>query len=193
MGEQVQAHVEPAQVVGQVHRRLGTQQVHVGQGGQSAQLGAALDFTHQHEGAPGQLRCGPQQGGQVQIPPDGACPAQNGPGDGGQVAGKLHLLPGEHGEVDAVGEEGDVVVAGGQVVDKTLGGGEDDVGGQGQVALPLQGKAGPVPVAVVHQPPEGQAVQQMDLVGTGGPENGLPEPVAVHLGGDKAGSFVHAP
>ena len=110
---------------------------------------------------------------------------QHGPPDAPELPGRVQVAAAEHGEVDPVGEEGDVAAARGQVVGQGGGGGEDHIGGGGQVPLPTGGEAGPVGGAVVDQAAVCKVVQQVDLGGTGGPEEGLPKAVAEHGPGDE--------
>lgn len=102
-----------------------------------------------------------------------------------QLRRKLGGGPGKHGVVHPVGQQGDVVVAGGEVVNEPLGGGKDHIGGQGQIALPPGGLVGPVPVAVVDHTPVGHLVQQVDVLRRGAPQQRLLEPVVLHLAADK--------
>lgn len=93
-----------------------------------------------------------------------------------------------------VGQQGDVGAAGGEPVHQILRGGKNHVGGGGQGALPGQGQIGPLPVAVVDQTVVVQAVQQMDVLGGSGPQQGGAEAVAGGFGGDESGQLglLHA-
>ena len=100
-------------------------------------------------------------------------PAQHRAVDLGQRV-RLNRAPlaGEHGVVDPVGQLSDVRAAGGQPVGQQGGGGEDYVGVVGQGTLPQWGQLLPIPVAVVDKPVIFQVVQQVDLLWTGGPQQG---------------------
>ena len=140
--------------------------------------------SQEEEGPAGPRLSGIEQGGQVQIPVDGAGPAQHrvlrtgtaGSGD-----------PGEQGIGHPVGQQGDVAAARGEALCQLRGGGEHHISGRGQGAFPGRGQVVPLPVAVVDQTVVVQTVQQVDLLRAGAPEQGGAEAVLLHAPGDEAG------
>ena len=149
-------------------------------------------FVHraQQEKAPVGLGLGGvEHRGQVQPRPNGAGPAQNGgrhPRHGVET-GDIRV---EEGQVDPVGQQGDVGAARRQPVSQQGGRGKDYVRRLGQAALPVGGRTVPHPVAVVDQGAVLQLVHQVDVVGLGGPQQGLGEAPAGGLLLNEAADLV---
>lgn len=79
--QQVEAYVKAGQVVGHLHRRPPPQEADVGQPLQQLGHGVLLPAAQKDEGAGRHGLGGVQNGGEVQIPPQGAGIAQNGAGE----------------------------------------------------------------------------------------------------------------
>ena len=171
--QQLQQHIAAEQPVGYLIERAGAGQRHVGLPPESRKEGIVLLPAQQQEGPARPLPGGVKDGGQIEFPVDDPGPAQHRAVDLGQRV-RLNRAPlaGEHGVVDPVGQLSDVRAAGGQPVGQQGGGGEDYVGVVGQGALPQWGQLLPIPVAVVDKPVIVQVVQQVDLLWTGGPQQG---------------------
>ena len=92
----------------------------------------------------------------------------------------------------SVGQQGDVAAACGEAVGHAGGDGEHHVCRGGQRPLPGRRRAVPLPVAVVYQPVELQAVQEMDVLRAGGPQKGAVEAVPGGFVGDEAGELLLA-
>ena len=168
--EQVQQHIAAVQPVGHLGGRSGAGQKDVGQLVQPVEKRIFTFYRTQQEKAPvGPGLSGQKHRGQVQPRPGSAAPAEDGGGHAGEG-----VRPGsrglEQGEVDAVGQQGDVGAARGQPVGQLGGGGKDHIGRLGQAPLPVGRQSVPCLVAVVDQRAEFQPVQQMDVAGVGGPQ-----------------------
>ena len=185
--QQVQQNLAAAQIVGDLHQRAGAGQHHIGQAGETAQQRVFFPAPQQQEGPGGPGLGGIEDGGQIQVGMDGACPAQQGPG---QVV-QLPPTPGgarggEERVIHPVGKQRDVAAARGEAVGQPWGSGKDHVRRTSQTALPPVGQLVPHLVAVVDQTVVLQRIQGVDMDRGGGPQKGTAEAVPGQLVGEKA-------
>ena len=79
----------------------------------------------------------------------------------------------------AIGQQGDVGTAGGQLIQQLVGGGKDHICRPSQSAFPMLGQINPLPVAVIDQGVIGEVIQQMYVDGGGGPKQKVVEAMLV--------------
>ena len=144
-------------------------------------LSAVMELFIRIPHSPRAAAGGVEQRLQIHLSGDRPHPPQDHPaGEVLQGRGDRVLPLGKQQGIHPVGQQGDVVAAGGQPPDQPEGGGEHHLGVAGEVALQLQEGLVPVAVAVVHRPPVGQTVQELGVDGGGAPQHRLLEAVLGH-------------
>jgi hypothetical protein len=168
--QDLKADPEGGKVVGQVHRGHRAQIADIGQRQQVWEQIAALVRANENDNAVGTGLGQLEDGGQVQVGPEGAHIAKNGPVYVSERLGDGQMVLGEHGVVAAIGQQGHVAVTGGEVTHEIGGGGKAYIGRGGELTLPNLGIARPILGTVVDQSTVRKLVQKSGAQRSGAPE-----------------------